>query len=153
MSTAQLQSNAKAAAPPAQQEITIYDHSTLMYWWPVWAVGYLLAFLTYVQGQPMRFELGPGEHRCTIHLSGVVTREDLEAGVIAQVAAGAWTRQTLLDGTHVTDMTALWRDMQQLVQFVRSTTQGLPPRGRTVILADGRRVFGFSGADEPGRNP
>jgi hypothetical protein len=25
--------------------------------------------------------------------------------------------------------------------------------GRTVILADGRRVFGFSGADEPGTNP
>ncbi|MGC4084193.1 MAG: hypothetical protein QM736_19300 [Vicinamibacterales bacterium] len=91
---------------------------------------------------PMRFELGPGEHRCTIHLSGVVTREVLEAGVIAQVAAGAWTRQTLLDGTHVTDMTALWRDMQQLVQFVRSTTQGLPPRGRTVILAPNDIVYG-----------
>jgi hypothetical protein len=53
---AQVQSNAQAAAPPARQEITIYDHSTLMYWWPVWAVGYLLAFLTYTQGQTIRFE-------------------------------------------------------------------------------------------------
>jgi len=36
-----------AAAPhtAAPQEINIYGHSTLLYWWPAWAVGYLFALL------------------------------------------------------------------------------------------------------------
>jgi hypothetical protein len=38
------------AAPPAtspHQEITIVSHSNLFYWWPVWAVGFLMALLSY----------------------------------------------------------------------------------------------------------
>jgi hypothetical protein len=33
-------------------EVRIYGHSSLYYWWPVWAVGYLMALLTYLHGQP-----------------------------------------------------------------------------------------------------
>jgi hypothetical protein len=29
----------------AQQEITIYSHSTLLYWWPAWAFGFVIALL------------------------------------------------------------------------------------------------------------
>lgn len=35
-------------APPhtiAQQEIIIYGHSTLLYWWPAWAFGFVIAVL------------------------------------------------------------------------------------------------------------
>src|SRR5262249_53452972 len=32
-------------------EVRIYGHSNLYYWWPVWAVGYLMALLTYLHGQ------------------------------------------------------------------------------------------------------
>ena len=32
--------------------LRIYGHSTFLYWWPVWAVGYLMAILTYLQGEP-----------------------------------------------------------------------------------------------------
>ncbi len=35
------------------QEITIVSHSQLFYWWPVWAVGYLLAILTFMGGYRM----------------------------------------------------------------------------------------------------
>jgi hypothetical protein len=38
-----------SSAPPRSQdtvEIRIISHSNLFYWWPVWAVGYLLAILT-----------------------------------------------------------------------------------------------------------
>lgn len=35
-----------------QLELRIYSHSNLYYWWPVWAVGYLMALLTYLQGVP-----------------------------------------------------------------------------------------------------
>ncbi|MBL8798206.1 MAG: hypothetical protein JNM56_30205 [Planctomycetia bacterium] len=51
-----------AAAPPSKAELrkeaeqtpqlTIISHSPLLYWWPIWAVGYILAAMTYFQGQP-----------------------------------------------------------------------------------------------------
>ncbi len=44
-----------APAAVAPREVRIYSHSYLVYWWPVWAVGYLLAFLTYVQGVEATF--------------------------------------------------------------------------------------------------
>jgi hypothetical protein len=34
-------------------EIKIVSHSNLFYWWPVWAVGYLLAILTWADGHLM----------------------------------------------------------------------------------------------------
>ena len=39
---------ATAATVPhsaALQEINIYSHSTLLYWWPAWAIGFLFALL------------------------------------------------------------------------------------------------------------
>lgn len=36
--------------PPAEREIRVYSHSGLFYWWPVWAFGFLMALLTFVQG-------------------------------------------------------------------------------------------------------
>jgi|SRR5579872_3313606 len=34
----------------ATHEIRVYGHSNLFYWWPVWAVGFLMAILTYMDG-------------------------------------------------------------------------------------------------------
>ena len=31
--------------PAALQEINVYSHSTLLYWWPGWAFGFLIALL------------------------------------------------------------------------------------------------------------
>lgn len=36
--------------PVKPEEVRVYQHSSLMYWWPVWAVGYLMALLTYLDG-------------------------------------------------------------------------------------------------------
>jgi hypothetical protein len=36
--------------PPAPREVLIVSHSMLFYWWPVWAIGLLMALLTYVDG-------------------------------------------------------------------------------------------------------
>lgn len=38
--------------PPLEtkREILIVSHSSLFYWWPVWAVGYLMAFITLFTG-------------------------------------------------------------------------------------------------------
>ena len=35
------------------RQITIVSHSTLFYWWPVWAIGFLLGFLSLVSGTRM----------------------------------------------------------------------------------------------------
>jgi hypothetical protein len=49
---------APAARPAAalashRNEIRIVSHSTLFYWWPVWAVGFLMALVTAFSGQRM----------------------------------------------------------------------------------------------------
>ena len=47
---------ATAPAPGTTEpdtEIRLYGHNNLFYWWPVWAVGFLMAALTYVDGHVM----------------------------------------------------------------------------------------------------
>ena len=36
--------------PPREDKVTVISHSNLFYWWPVWAVGFLMAALTYLDG-------------------------------------------------------------------------------------------------------
>lgn len=53
MSTVPPEGAAAAAAVPTTstpQSVTVISHSTLFYWWPVWAVGFLMALLTYIDG-------------------------------------------------------------------------------------------------------
>ena len=35
------------------KDIKLYSHSAIFYWWPVWLVGYTMAFLTYLDGGQM----------------------------------------------------------------------------------------------------
>src|SRR5262245_33139267 len=35
------------------EEIRVYGHNNLFYWWPVWLVGFILAGLTYIDGHVM----------------------------------------------------------------------------------------------------
>ncbi|MEZ5594259.1 MAG: hypothetical protein R3F53_27600 [Gammaproteobacteria bacterium] len=39
-------------------ELKIYSHSPIFYWWPVWVVGYILAFMSSMQGQTVRIDSG-----------------------------------------------------------------------------------------------
>ena len=36
--------------------VTIYSHSALFYWWPVWVCGYVMALITYLYGE--RYQIG-----------------------------------------------------------------------------------------------
>jgi hypothetical protein len=38
------------ARPPEAKEVTVVSHSNLFYWWPVWAVGFLMGILTWFDG-------------------------------------------------------------------------------------------------------
>jgi hypothetical protein len=57
--------NAPLGAPP--REVRIVAHSTLFYWWPVWAVGLLLAGLTWL-----------GDHRLAIVPAGTQVVEGFD---------------------------------------------------------------------------
>jgi hypothetical protein len=51
-------STAPASAPfkattPGDEEVRIYSHSSLFYWWPVWAVGFIMALITWADGYRM----------------------------------------------------------------------------------------------------
>src|SRR5437763_14463705 len=46
MSTATPAPRPAAVPPPHRNEIRIVSHSNLFYWWPVWAVGFLMALIT-----------------------------------------------------------------------------------------------------------
>ena len=39
-------------------EIVIYSHSSLLYWWPVWTIGFILAAWSYAFGQPFSVDVG-----------------------------------------------------------------------------------------------
>jgi hypothetical protein len=61
---------------PAKREITIVSHSTLFYWWPVWAVGFLLGFITMLSGSHM--VVVPSKTEVASHAEGVVHARDKE---------------------------------------------------------------------------
>ena len=73
---------------------------------------------------------------------GKVVNYAVEGGTPNQLRRQGWGRDSLKIGETVT------------VQGFGARKPGAHVvNGRTVILADGRRVFGFSGAGEPGANP
>jgi hypothetical protein len=56
MATATVESVVAASPGAAQpQEVIVYSRTSLFYWWPIWAVGYALAILTYFQGEQTAF--------------------------------------------------------------------------------------------------
>ncbi len=50
MSTATPQPTAVRPGPETRREILIVSHSTLFYWWPVWAVGFLMGIISMFSG-------------------------------------------------------------------------------------------------------
>ena len=42
-----------ASSESAPKEIRLYSHSPVFYWWPVWLVGFVLAFVTYLDDTRM----------------------------------------------------------------------------------------------------
>jgi uncharacterized protein DUF6152 len=73
---------------------------------------------------------------------GKVVNYAVEGGTPNQLRRQGWGRDSLKIGETVT-----------VQGFSARKPDVFVVNGRTVILADGRRVFGFSGADEPGANP
>ncbi len=43
------------------ERLDLVSHSMLFYWWPVWLSGFIMAFLTWVWGEPLRLGDHPAE--------------------------------------------------------------------------------------------
>jgi len=48
-------SAATARRSQPKSELKVYSHSPILYWWPVWALGFIIAFLTYLDGGRMAY--------------------------------------------------------------------------------------------------
>jgi hypothetical protein len=44
---------APVVAPGGVTEVRIYQHSPIIYWWVIWAYGFICALLTYTQGEQL----------------------------------------------------------------------------------------------------
>lgn len=67
-SSVQAQPAPEPEKPQFARRLRIYGHSSLFYWWPVWAVGYAMALLTYWFGKPQQLE-ALGQAREWVHPS------------------------------------------------------------------------------------
>jgi hypothetical protein len=74
MSTSTPPAVSSALTSPARREILIVSHSTLFYWWPVWAVGFLFGIITAFTGD--RVALVPEESALYKNASGPIVGEN-----------------------------------------------------------------------------
>jgi hypothetical protein len=58
-------------------EVVIISHSPLFYWWPVWAVGFLMALLTYMRGDQVAFVPPGTEAKRDAQVAGVTGSRDV----------------------------------------------------------------------------
>ena len=68
MSTAPPTPATTAQVTEANKELIIYAHSALLYWWPVWAAGFIMGIVTYVDGH--RMAIVPGGTRVAVAKEG-----------------------------------------------------------------------------------
>lgn len=64
------QSAGSALSRAGGERIRVYQHSDLLYWWVVWAYGFICAFLTWLQGKPIA--VVPGGKTVLFHPSAWV---------------------------------------------------------------------------------
>jgi len=82
MSTAPLPAGAVTTdsnhpAPRRIDYLIVYGHSNLLYWWPVWVVSFVLAALTYVEGNQMAVVPGGTDIQYDRAVEGVDGRRDV----------------------------------------------------------------------------
>ena len=65
-------SDAKDLPDPGNlPHINVYSHSTLLYWWPVWLTGYIMAAITYLRGGVFELDQVRNEYFHTSSSPGV----------------------------------------------------------------------------------
>src|SRR5262245_39316312 len=60
-----------------REEVVIISHSAFFYWWPLWAVGFLMALITYFTGHYVAFVPPGTEVRRDARVEGVDGTRDV----------------------------------------------------------------------------
>lgn len=66
-----------APAAARQQQVLIISHSPFFYWWPLWAIGFLMAAITYFNGHYVAFVPPGTEVRHNAQIEGVAGERDI----------------------------------------------------------------------------
>lgn len=82
------------------ESVVVYQHSTLFYWWPVWAVGFLFAALSYF-----------GDYHMAIVPAGTMARSDV---AVTDEAGRPATRDVLVLGQNKKHLTRKNSDDQEV---------------------------------------
>jgi hypothetical protein len=113
------------------EEVKLYSHSVIFYWWPVWLVGYLMALLTVLDGGrlavvPPGTEARP-DWRVEVEPGRVETRPGL---LLPPAAEGRPGQAAALQQPHIriaaNHFLGTWFFLTLLVVFISST---VPLRG------------------------
>ena len=62
-------SRRRRGAPGELEEVRVYQHSNLLYWWVVWVYGFLCAGVTFIQGVRIKELAASGEKTILFHPS------------------------------------------------------------------------------------
>ncbi len=141
-----------AAAPPVRKRpdvVTIYSHSNLYYWWPVWLCGFIVGLVTWIGGDKMAvvpkdsaaFPDGIAHEKSTDYtdIAQPVTIEfpTMKDGVVVKNADGttATDKKTYQQGTHM-----LVTEQKDAQTFKMPSTDGKPEQPHLFVL--GNRLGG-----------
>jgi hypothetical protein len=75
-------------AAPEHRDIKLYSHSPIFYWWPVWLVGFVMAFVTYLEGGRMAVVPAGTEARRDWRVEVEPGRLETREGLILPAADG-----------------------------------------------------------------
>lgn len=81
MSTAPAPAPPAATRPAEAAEIRIVSHSNLFYWWPVWAIGFILGLLSLLFGQ--RMIIVPADSEAWSNATVSVTKKGNEQATVS----------------------------------------------------------------------
>ncbi|HVS37911.1 MAG TPA: hypothetical protein VMS17_20295 [Gemmataceae bacterium] len=132
-------------------EITIYSHSNLYYWWPVWLCGFIVALVTWIQGDMMAIVPGNAE----AFPDGIAKNgstdytDDLEAASITHTKLGSDGKPLVpspVESYGKGDVHVLVSPQKDKTKFVMPTTpEGKPEQPHMYVLSNrlGGVVFVF----------
>ena len=85
------------------------------------------------------FDIDVARRRYTVRLAGVITLGDLKASLRAQIEAGAWTWDTVIDATQAFGVETVDGEIARVTTAIRAAVPAdlLSQRGPVVLLAPG----------------
>ena len=93
-------------------EVRLVSHSNVVYWWPAWALGYLLVIVSYLEGDTIRLENGVTQYIHPSNNPGLLFIATLVFVLLSEDWRSPfyllWLASLALPATHLAMRQALW---------------------------------------------